>query len=307
MKKIGLLYGDEQSFPAAIIENLNKNKNIKAEAISLDVFSIEDILKYDVILDRISNKVEYYRSILKSAVLAGIKIINEPFFACADDNFFNAYLSRKMKIKTPKTLIIPSKEHPNGTNSQSFKNLKYPLNWEKAFEYVGFPAILKPNKGDSLSTEYKVYNKHEFFSAYEISGNNTMVYQEFIQYDKYFRCYTIAKTDVRIMSYNPSKPMHLRYDKSNIEIDKNLKAKIEKICQNICSAIGFDFNVVEIAVKGNDAFVIEYLNPTPNAELVYLGEDNFNWLVEKTSEFLLAQANSPKIIPESYAWSNYIK
>lgn len=304
MKKIGILFGDEQSFPQAVLKKINSvSDEIRAEVVKFDIHSIDDLLQYDVIFDRISNKIEFYRGILKSAVLSGIRIVNEPFFACADDNFFNATLAMKLHIKTPKTVIIPSKEHPDGINGKSFSNLAYPLDWDKAFDYVRFPAILKPNKGEAGYNEYKIYNEYEFFSAYDISGKSAMVLQEYVQYDQYFRCYTIGADRVRLMSYNPSKPMHLRYEKVQPAIDEKLKTRIEKISKTISKATGLSFNSVEIAVKDNEPYVIEFLNLAPNADLEYLHQDNFNWLVENTAEYLISLAAIEKKVPMNYPWS----
>jgi glutathione synthase/RimK-type ligase-like ATP-grasp enzyme len=306
MKKIGILYGDEQNFPQTLIKRINnKKQSVKAEAINLDVFSFDDALQYDVIFDRISNKVEFYRSILKSAVMSGVKVVNDPFYSCTDDNFFNAVLAKKMKIKTPKTVVIPSKEHPEDTNSNSFKNLRYPLNWEKMFKFIGFPAILKPNQGESNHNEFKVYNEHEFFSAYELSGKHTMILQEFLKYDDYFRCYTIGMEKVKLMNYSPDHPMHHRYNKTQPKIDVKLQTEIEETCTKICKAIGFDFNVVEIAVIHNKPYAIEFLNSTPNADKEYLHEENFEWLVNATADYLISLTNN-KNNPSGYSWSDSI-
>lgn len=307
MKKIGIIFGDEQSFPQAVLKKINSTTDkIRAEVIKFNIHGIDDLLEYNVIFDRFSNKIEFYRGILKNAVLSGVRIVNEPFFACADDNFFNASLAKKLHINTPKTVIIPSKEHPEGINSRSFTNLVYPLDWEKAFDYVRFPAIVKPNKGVAGYNEYKIYNEYEFFSAYDISGRNAMVLQEYIHYDQYFRCYTIGADRVRLMGYNPSKPMHLRYEKSQPTIDDKLKTRIENISKKICKATGLNFNSVEIAVKDNVPYVIEFLNLAPNADLEYLHKENFDWLVDNTAEYLISLAEIEKKVPMNYPWSGLI-
>ena len=38
------------------------------------------------------------------------------------------------------------------------RNLEYPLDWDGIFEYVGFPAFLKPHDGGGWKSVYKVDN-----------------------------------------------------------------------------------------------------------------------------------------------------
>ncbi len=62
MKKIGILFGRERSFPDAFIERVN-SKNIKgitAEAVSIDKVKQGEPSGYAVIIDRISQDVPFH-------------------------------------------------------------------------------------------------------------------------------------------------------------------------------------------------------------------------------------------------------
>ena len=131
MKKIGILYGQERSFPLGFIERINSKNisGIKAEAVKIDKVIQGDASEYSVIIDRISQDVPFYRAYLKNAALGGTAVINNPFWWSADEKFFNNCLSTKVNIPVPKTVILPSKELPNDTANESFSNLAYPLDW----------------------------------------------------------------------------------------------------------------------------------------------------------------------------------
>ena len=122
---------------------------------------------YDVIVDRISHDIPFYRAWLKNAALCGAKVINNPFWWSADDKFFNYALATKLGVAIPPTVLLPHKEHPTGTTERSMRNLHYPLDWEAIFEYVGFPAFLKPFDGGGWRDVYKINNREEFFNAYD--------------------------------------------------------------------------------------------------------------------------------------------
>ncbi|MBA3675407.1 MAG: hypothetical protein H0W75_10730, partial [Chitinophagaceae bacterium] len=76
MKKIGVLFGRERSFPEAFIERVN-SKNIKgitAEAVQIDKVMQGEPCGYAVIIDRISQDVPFYRAYLKNAAVTGTAV-----------------------------------------------------------------------------------------------------------------------------------------------------------------------------------------------------------------------------------------
>jgi glutathione synthase/RimK-type ligase-like ATP-grasp enzyme len=309
MKKIGILYGMEQSFPESLIAYINsKNiKDISADMIKIGTVSMESVYDYNVILDRVSQEVQYYRSILKHITLKGTHVINNPFWASADDNFFHASLAVKTGINVPKTVILPSKEHPHGVTSDTLKNLEYPLNWHAVFDYVGFPAYIKPNISSNVDTDFKVYNPQEFFSAYDLTGSSVMLLQESIEFQEYYRCYVIGRNHTRIMSYDPTKPFHLRYSQKEPKIDPKLKEEIERISIKICTALGFDFNAIEYAVRDGIPYAIDFLQQIPLARRSYLHEENFEWLVKTAGDFLIELALEGKYHSSEFTWSAFLK
>lgn len=308
MKKIGLLFGIDSEFPTALIEAINKiaPENIIAEEIKIDIVSMTDNCEYDVILDRISDHVPFYKSYLKFAAFKGCKVINNPFWSCADDDFFHAALASKINLPIPKTIIIPSKDIPKNTVPETLHNLNYPLNWEKALDYVGFPAFLKPNTGSGYCTAYKIYNKHEFFSAYDLTGTTTMILQESVEHDEYVRCFVIGKKEVLIMKYNPMKPQHMRYSNEDPLISEKTKNEIIEACIKICDALGFDFNAVEFAVKNGSIFATEFLNSVPKVDLNFMGEIIFTKLTEITARFLVETALLDEKSDTCYRWNKFL-
>ena len=145
MKKIGILFGQERSFPMAFIERINSKgiENISAEPVRIDKSAQGLNSGYAVIVDRISQDVPFYRTFLKNEAVTGTAVINNPFWWSADDKYFNNCLMTQIGVPVPKTVILPSYELPTDTKSESFSNLAYPLDWDGIFNYVGFPAYMK--------------------------------------------------------------------------------------------------------------------------------------------------------------------
>ena len=117
MKKIGVLFGRERSFPMAFIERVNSKgiENIIAEPVMMDKAMQGVSTGYSVIIDRISQDVPFYRTWLKNAALMGTAVINNPFWWSADDKYFNNCLMTQVGVPIPKTVILPSFDLPTDT------------------------------------------------------------------------------------------------------------------------------------------------------------------------------------------------
>ena len=98
MKKIGILFGMENTFPSAFVDKVNSMEieGISAEFVHLGGVTMAEPCGYDVIVDRISHDMPFYRAYLKNAALTGTQIINNPFWWSADDKFFNYALASKL-------------------------------------------------------------------------------------------------------------------------------------------------------------------------------------------------------------------
>lgn len=307
MKVIGLLFGMEQSFPPAVVERINSMhlQDVRAEFVKVGGIRMDALLGYDVILDRISHDIPFYRSMLKVAALSGTVVVNNPFWWSADDKFFNYALMQRIGVPVPRTVLLPHKEHPPGTTSESMRNLIYPLNWDEIFEYVGFPAFLKPHAGGGWKHVYKVHSPEEFFAAYDQTGTLCMVLQSAVEFTEYYRCYCIGQRWVRVMPYEPRNPHHLRYV-APWQPSLERLAQLEDLTVKICSALGYDFNTVEFAIADGVPYAIDFLNPAPDAERSSVGEENFEWVVQTTAQFLIELAQAGRRIPSEYTWSEFL-
>src|SRR5579885_236875 len=185
MKKIGILFGQEQSFPPAFVARVNEKtggREITAEFVRIDKVIQGEPCGYDVIIDRISQDVPFYRTWLKNAALTGTAVINNPFWWSADDKYFNNCLMTQVGVPIPKTAILPSYELPTATKNESFYNLAYPLDWDTIFKYVGFPAYMKPYAGGGWKNVYRLADKEDFHRKHSETGQLVMLLQEEIQF-----------------------------------------------------------------------------------------------------------------------------
>jgi hypothetical protein len=307
MQKIGILYGQERSFPKAFIDRINDKKpaGILAEPVRIDKVMQGVGPDYAVIVDRISQDVPFYRAFLKNAALAGTAVINNPFWWSADEKFFNNCLATRIDVPVPKTVILPSSVLPTDTSDQSFSNLAFPLDWESIFDYVGFPAYMKPFAGGGWKSVYRLEDKAAFFHYHRETEQLVMLLQEEIVFEEYYRCYCIGGKYVRIMPYEPRNPAHLRYQSDFNPSPERLR-QMEDIVLRINRYLGYDFNTVELAVRDGVPYAIDFCNPAPDADVRSVGEDNFEWVVETAATYAIERALDRKDGVDNLTWGEYL-
>jgi glutathione synthase/RimK-type ligase-like ATP-grasp enzyme len=307
-KIIGVLHGKERSFPEALVKRINEKniKDISAAPVKIDKVIQGDPSGYAVIIDRISQDVPFYRAFLKNAAISGTAVINNPFWWSADEKFFNNALATKIGVPVPKTVILPSRELPDDTSAESFSNLAYPLDWKGIFDYVGFPAYMKPFAGGGWKNVYRLNDINEFFERHAETGQLVMLLQEEIVFEEYYRCYCIGRKHVRIMPYEPRNPHHLRYV-ANFKPSAKMLKTMEEIVLNINNHLGYDFNTVELAIRDGIPYAIDFCNPAPDADLKSVGQENFDWVVETSANYAIEVAENLRDGPGNLSWGEYIK
>jgi glutathione synthase/RimK-type ligase-like ATP-grasp enzyme len=308
MKKIGVLFGKERSFPTAFIERVNSKgvEGIVAEPVRIDKVIQGEPTEYAVIIDRISQDVPFYRAYLKNAALCGAAVINNPFWWSADEKFFNNCLATKIDVPVPKTVILPSRDLPADTSNESFSNLAYPLDWNHIFDYVGFPAYMKPFAGGGWKNVYRIESADQLFDAHSETGELVMLLQEEIKFEEYYRCYCIGGKYVRIMPYEPRNPFHLRYVADFSPSPERYK-EMEDIVLRINKYLGYDFNTVELAVRDGVPYAIDFCNPAPDADINSVGQENFDWVVETAATFAIEKAQEYDGVKDTLTWGEYVK
>jgi hypothetical protein len=244
---------------------------------------------YRVIVDRLSHEVEYYRAFLKHAVLSGTYVINNPFWWTADDKFFNYAVMERLGVAIPKTVLLPQKSYPADVDIQpeSLRNLDYPIDWDGLLDYVGRPAILKPYSGGGWKHVYKVNDRRELIEAYERTAPYCMTLQEFIDFDRYVRCFTFGKTDITPVAYDPRER---RYLVDHAYLPASVGARVLRDAQTINLALGYEMNTIEFAIRDDVPYAIDFLNPAPDFERDRITDFYFTHVVEKMASLVIDRA-----------------
>lgn len=290
MKRAGLLVGRERTFPDALIAEVARRKaGVVCEYAKLSAPRADEPVPYDVLVDRISHDVTGYQPWLKLAALSGTRVVNNPFWRIADDKFFNAGLAARLGLAVPKTVLLPQKSYGPDVTSASLRNLDW-VDWEQLGRTLGYPMYMKPHWGGGWRDVARVTSKDELLLAYDKSGSKTMIVQEEILWTQYVRCIVVGQRDVLPALWDPRLAHHERYVKAGETmppLDPVLRARIEADAVTITTALGYDMNTVELAVKDGVPYAIDYMNSAPDFDISSLGDAHFSWVVSRMAELVI--------------------
>ena len=290
IKKIGLIIGEEQDWPDAVIEIINQQPGYDASLVKLGATFMDAPVPYDLIFDRISHEIPYYRVYLKYAVTHGTYIINNPFTWSSDNRFLGTALVNKLGLTSPKTAVLPNKNVDMDARPGSFRNLEYPMKWKEIIEYVGVPAIFKDIHSGGRRQVHRVTNVDELLQHYDESGIRTTLLQQLIESDIHIHCFVFGQEHVLALRYSLKNG---RYLPDSIPQDDETGKKLCDSARKLTQAYQYDINMVEFVIQGETTFVINSTNPSPVIDLHLMTPEQFNWCVQQSVAIVLERTKRP--------------
>jgi len=299
-RRIGILVGREWSWPPAFIDEVNRRgAGVVAEFVTLGAPGLDDEIPWDVVIDRISHEVPFYRTWLKHAVVRGVKVINSPLMWTADDKFFGATLAEANGIRSPKTVVLPNKDYiPGIKHDESLRNMAYPLDWQAVIEHVGLPCVLKDAHGGGWRDVYVCHTIEELLYHYDQSGLLTMIVQEFIEWEEFVRCICIGQEHILPIKYDPKER---KYHVTDTFLAPEMRATIIKQSRKLVRALGYDMNSVEWAIKDGIPYAIDFMNPAPDFDINSLTPTYFEWAIQTMADFTIELALQDREPPKPKA------
>jgi hypothetical protein len=300
-KRVGLLVGREWSFPPAFIDEVNRrDQGVTAELVSIGAVAMDQPCSYDVLVDRISHEVPFYRTYLKQCLLAGAAVVNNPFMWTADDKFFGAALITRLGVASPRTVVLPNKDYIQGIDrEQSLRNLQL-VDWDGLVRHVGLPCILKDAHGGGWRDVYVCRTLDELIRNYDQSGLLTMIVQEFIDFEQFVRCMCLGQDEILVMQYDPKQR---RYLADENYLTPAVRDRVVRDCRTIVRALGYDMNSIEFAIRGGVPYAIDFMNPAPDMDIYSLTPPYFEWVVNGMAELVIRLAKGGRRQVEQIGWA----
>lgn len=288
--KIGLLVGMEEGFPHALLDRIAERGGPEAGMIEVGAVprDLED--GPDVLVDRISHEIAFYRGYLARAALAGARIVNDPVKAGFADRFHAAAMASRLGIAAPRSFLLPQKEYPPTVTSGSLRNLQYPLPWERLLESAGAPAVLRPASPLAGGHPVRVGSVAELLAAFDRTGQDPMVLEEAVDADRHVRAIVFGGERVILARYDAE------YRTCAIDpafLDAALEARVVRDAAALASALGLDIVAFTFALR-KDVPVLADLATVPGFERTTLGPQLFENVVEAAADLCLRRATEAK-------------
>lgn len=105
------------------------------------------------------------------------------------------------------------------------------------------------------------------------------------------------------MAYDPGKAYLSgeQYVHNPDYLATELAERVRRDVRTLCTALGYDLNTVEFAIKDGVPYAIDFMNPAPDAELASVGEFYHNWITEAVTNLVFKRLAERRETPR-YRW-----
>lgn len=278
MAEIGILHGTLESFPQAILEELNSYRRgccrfLKVNALNL-ASKDDSGWNTPVVLDLYSRRLPFLNeSLYLIWQFSETKVLNEPRTLRLHNRATVRQLAKLAGFKTSRACLLPARETFPPLPAEGFANLDYPVTWKSVLDFCGPYPILQSLRFDGDAGGL-ITDLGTLWRRYNVTGSGLQELVSPPESERIFRVFFVGEVvivremDLLTRQLYPSGTLAKDLVDPLIQAAKKLRKEIH------LSISSFDF--------GWDGKVVEYidLNPDPALEWWHLGEADFSRLVD---------------------------
>ena len=132
------------------------------------------------------------------------------------------------------------------------------------------PLFMKPFDGGQWVGVTRVATPDELHAVYDESGERLMHLQASVEdFDVFVRSLSIG-AETMVMRYDPSVPLHARYQVAHDFLTPEIGAEVVAISRLVNAFFRWEFNSCETLVKDGVVYPIDYANASPDVALTSL-------------------------------------
>lgn len=316
VRHIGLSLGADLCWPLCF-EHMLKRLDLRipfqgdtlrfeVERVTIEPFDLEQPVKYDVVVDRLTHWYHTSREWIKKAILLNdLYVFNNPWSVQANEKHTSYCAMMKLGMPIPKTWMLPPKSYeitpdlkPTLTRYAKLFDVK------RIGDQVGWPFFLKPYDGGGWRAVTRVADEKTARQAYEESGKMVMHAQASVEgFDLFVRCIGFGP-QTRCVLYDPSAPLHDRYTMKTGFMPEQDALHLRKITLTINTFFGWEFNSCESLRKGGTWYPIDFANPCPDSQVTSL-HFHFPWLVKAYLRWTIFCAATKRKMPRTLDWGAF--
>ena len=315
-KRIGLSLGADICWPICfeeIIRRLdlhlplgNDEVSFEVERLTIRPFDLSQASRFDVLLDRLTHWYHTSREWIKKAVVMNdLYVFNNPWSVQSMEKHTSYAAMKHLGLPVPDTWMVPPREYDRTPDlDHTLSRYAQLFDLGEIGEKIGYPLFLKPYDGGAWVGVSKIDDAGQLEAAYAQSGKRVMHLQRAVEnFDLFVRCLGIGP-QVRMMSYNPSAPLHERYEVAFDFLDADEAALLEDMVLTINTFFGWDFNSCEALRSGGEFYPIDFANACPDSQVTSL-HYHFPWLIKAKIRWALFCAATDRPMRRTLDWQPY--
>ena len=278
----------------------------EVERVTIEPFDLAQPVRYDVLLDRLTPWYHTSREWIKKAIVQNdLYVLNNTFTLQSMEKHTSYAAMIRLGLPVPKTLLLPPKEYDELPDLQmTLASYARMFDLAELGERVGYPAYLKPYDGGAWRGVSRVENAEQLQAAYDASGRQIMHLQESIEpYDLFVRALAVGP-QVNVIKYDPSAPIHDRYQVEFGFVDADEQSVLEDTVLTINSFFGWDFNSCESLRRNGTFHPIDFANANPDSQVTSL-HYHIPWLVKALLRWSLYCAATRRRMRHHVDWTPF--
>ncbi|HEY5727596.1 MAG TPA: hypothetical protein VIV08_03195 [Acidimicrobiia bacterium] len=319
-RHIGLSLGADLCWPqfyedilgemSPVVEMDGETVDFEVERITIEPFDLDQSVKYDVVLDRLTPWYHTSREWIKKAVVKDdLYVLNNPFTLQAMQKHTSYAALMRLGAEIPETWLLPPKEY--GRTDPLEADLDVTLDrYAQMFdlralgERIGYPMFMKPYDGGAWVGVTKIDDGDALVAAYEASGSRIMHLQKAVfPFDLFVRCLGVGP-QVNIIKYDPDAPLHDRYKVEFNVVDGAEWEHLVNLTLTINTFFGWDFNSCEALRQDGSFYPIDFANANPDSQVTSL-HYHLPWLVKALIRWSLFCAATKRKMRHDLGWADY--
>ena len=317
-KTIGLSLGADLCWPAAYEHLIKKlalelrvgddDVSFAVERITVEPFDLQQPVRYDVVVDRLTHWFHTSREWIKKAILLDhLYVLNNPWALQSMEKQTTYCAMMKLGLPIPPTWMVPPKEQVDYADvGPTLRRYGRFFDLGDVGRALGYPVYMKPYDGGAWIGVSRAENEEQLWAGYNGSGPRIMHVQKAIEpFDLFVRCIGIGP-QVKIVRYDPTAALHARYCVDFHFVDADEWKLLTDMTLTINGFFGWEFNSCEALRKDGVFHPIDFANACPDFQVTSL-HYHFPEMVKNMVRWTLFCAGTSRKMRPTLDWEPYFE
>ena len=313
---IGLSLGADICWPICyetLLKDLNLNirhdgqqMKFVSERVTIEPFNLQQPVKYDVVIDRLTHWYSTSREWIKKGILLDdLYVYNNPWSLQSNEKHTSYAAMLRLGLPVPETWMLPPKAYEESDDlKETLRQYARMFSLEDIGNDMGYPFFMKPYHGGGWKGVSQIDNLADFQKAYDESGLEVMNIQSAVlPHDWFVRCVGLGP-QLRKVNYDPGAPLHDRYRMDIDFLSTEDQSVLEDMTMTINSFFGWDFNSCEALRSKGIWHPIDFANACPDSQVTSL-HYHFPWLIKANLRWSIYCAATQRPMHRTLNWDPY--